>query len=268
MNGRCLICGRIGKLTRDHVPPKSVAPPRVLELRRLTAAFARDSNPIGQRRVVQRAPDFKTLCGTCNTDRLGHQYDPHLAKLANDFRAWVSASFSLGLSLPASFTVECSAQRVGRAIVGHILAAEERKDPAAPLSLAPMHAALREYFLDEEAALSPPYEIFVWPFPGAELMIARGFGIGTLGRDDSIFGDILKFFPLACWIVGERGREANLHFARLPLNISGLEKTAQLTISLRNVPHPSWPERSLGREYIVVVDDRTFYSVPRHWRST
>jgi hypothetical protein len=83
-----------------------------------------------------------------------------------------------------------------------------------------------------------------------------------------VFGDLLKFFPLAFWVVGKTGARAHVPFARLPLETVGLDTITTVRVSLRHVPSAEWPERAMGNEIIVIADNRTYLSVPKRWQAT
>lgn len=255
MTGRCVICGRICRLTRDHVPPRGVVPPRALEIRRLTAAIQTGPPFAESPRRGFQAPVFPSLCSVCNTDKLGSVYDPELIVFANSLAAWVRGASELGLTLPDVAVVNLRPLDVARAVVGHLLAAEERSNPVAPLVGGSLLEEMRSYFLGAVIG-TPAFRIFVWPYAGSDLVIARGFALArVLGRAHGpVVGDVLKFFPLAFWVVGSAPDDVDFPFAELPL-AEGNEVT--LEIPMRRVPRAQWPERPGDQEVIVLAGERT-----------
>src|SRR5258708_22818786 len=115
--GRCVICGMIGPLTRDHVPPKAVAQPSLIEINRLPDLLVDVSErPIP--RPGYQAPSFPSLCQVCNNERLGRDYDPTLVKLARDVRPWISV-IERGLRISTGIQVTTKPLRRARAVVSH-----------------------------------------------------------------------------------------------------------------------------------------------------
>jgi hypothetical protein len=258
MKGRCVICGHLGPLTRDHVPPKGVTPPHPIEVSRLTAILGGQEGTDRPHRRYQ-SPDFPSLCSECNTNRLGYLYDPHLVSFAGGLATWVRGAFDIGLTLPATAPVKIRPQAVARAVVGHLLAAEERSNASNPLSKGTLVRGMRDYFLGGKVTSAPGFQIYVWPYNGIELVIIRGFAMArVLGRRHGpVVGDILKFFPVAFWVVAEQASDVEIQFASLDL--SNDEETI-IDIPLRCVPPWGWPERPRDDEIVVVSGDRTHIS--------
>ena len=261
MKGRCVICGSIGRLSRDHVPPRGATPAQPLDVRRLLE-LAGGQNDLGRsRRRAFQAPSFSTLCKPCNVDRLGSEYDPSLIAFARAVTTWVRTATKGALSLPKSAEVDVNPQRVGRAVVGHLLAAEERSDPVAPLTAGTTTDAMRAYFLGTDTG-SPPFRLFVWPYAATDIVIVRGMGlVRVLGRTHGVVvGDVLKFFPLAFWLVGTAPENVEFPFAELPLMESG---TAALRIPLQRIPPARWPELPGKEEIVLSSHGRTHVATPQ-----
>jgi hypothetical protein len=265
LKGRCIICDTVGRLTRDHVPPRSVAPPKELELRRLAMAVEPGNKP-DQFRVGFQAPTFPSLCRVCNTDRLGGQYDPTLAKLAADVRTWVAATTDLGIWVPGDIRVETQPFRLARSVVGHLLAAEERKDPARRPPRGTLTDALRAFFLDDAAPWPEDHHVYMWLYPARKQVIVRGFGISRVlgSRYDPIVGDVLKFFPVAFWITLDPATGVQHRLAEVPLQTAGtIDTSVTLTIPLRGLPPPTWPEQPGEGEIVLINDERTSVATMR-----
>lgn len=145
MKGRCVICGAVGKLTDDHVPPRSVAEPTPLEMRRLGATIGTEA--FSPYRRGFHAAKFPSLCLGCNSSRLGSRYDPVLSRFAADVRRWISATEKMNLWLGKNIEVETYPALLARSVVGHLLAAEERKDPWEVPQTGSSTDALKTFFL-------------------------------------------------------------------------------------------------------------------------
>ena len=254
MKGRCVICGHIGSLTRDHVPPRGVTPAHPIEVRRLGAVIEGGHAHQHLPHRHYQAPVFPSLCAVCNTDRLGKLYDPELIRFSDGLASWVRGAYEIGLTLPAA-SVSILPLAVARAVVGHLLAAEERPDATLPLVDAALLKEMREYFLGLTST-GPHFQIFVWPYSGNELVIVRGFAIArVLGRKHHwIVGDVLKFFPVAFWVVSEQPTDVEFGFAKLELTKSN---ETLIEIPLRNVPPLGWPERPRDDEVVLLSGERS-----------
>ena len=266
MNGRCAICDTIGKLTNDHVPPKSVSTPTRIEISRLIAVTQTDDPTIRRRGGFQSAI-FPSLCRTCNTERLGTKYDPTLKKIAEDVRRWVRVMKELDISVTGDIQVTTSPQRLARAVAGHLLAAEERKEPSHLPQRGTMTEALRAFFLDEKAPWPDELHLYVLLFPDTRQVIVRGLGImKVLGQTyGPIVGELLKFFPLAFWITSTPAVGVTYRLTELRLHKSPADLDAQITLSiaLRGMPPPRWPELPSDGGVVMLTGERTYVATPR-----
>ena len=264
MKGRCLICGRVDRLTRDHVPPKGAVRPTRLDVHDIADYLS--SQPRKSRRAYGSL-DFPSLCHECNVDRLGGEYDPALKEFSNRVAAWIRARYALHLSLPASFSVATKPHRLLRAVIGHLLAAEYRPDPTTPLVQAPMPKAMRGYFLDPKLPLPDELTVYCWPYPSPHQVILRATGVARF-RDRASFamGDFIKFYPLAYWVAWRPP------LGRIPLSTirpdphCELDTEREVEVALRKVPPVDWPETPQPDEYVLVNSGFTFIASPSQMR--
>ena len=244
MKGRCVICDRLGSLTRDHVPPKGVSPPSPFVLRRLTDVMAADRVLDEAPRRGFRAPDFPSLCRSCNGARLGAEFDPALIAFASESAAWVRAALDLGMRFPAGMVTNLKVGRVVRSVIGHLLAAEERTDPTAVPARGALQDAMCACFLDENANWPTGLRVYCWPYSGADVVIARGIGLGRiLGRTyGPIVGDVLKFFPLAFWVTQQSTAPTGYTLVDLAALVgTHLDVTTRVVMPLHPFLHHSGP---------------------------
>lgn len=265
MKGRCVICGSAGKLTEDHVPPRSVSPPTALELRRLGSTVSEKRGDSNSRGGFQAAT-FPSLCSCCNSERLGQLYDPVLAQFASDIRKWVSAATRLKLWIGKAITIETKPRLLARAVVGHLLAAEERRDRwAIPLE-GPSVKALRNFFLDVDAPWPPGLHLYAWLYPGFAQVIVKGFcirGIIPPYRYEPIVGDVLKFFPVAFWLTLESAGASRQNLTEIPLYANEDSEMVEISLPLRDFPGIRWPEQPGEHEIVLMNDDRTSIATPK-----
>lgn len=258
--GICAICLSAGPLTDDHIPPRGVTTPAMREVRTISQHLRLPPAP---GRPAQPSTTFKTLCVDCNTRLLGREYDPSLRELCERVGVCLRSQ-TLGLVLPQAVTLTMRPQRVARAVTGHVLAAERRSRTEHDPVRAPMPDAMRTYFLDPSAPLPQSLEVFFWAYPSTQHVIARGIGLGKLGYEGSLVGDLLKFFPLAFWIVWRRPQRIGLALPRLlPNAASELDEGQPIAVPLDPVPPTTWPEQPAGDQYVLFRDEQTSIVTPR-----
>ena len=79
-----------------------------------------------------------------------------------------------------------------------------------------------------------------------------------------IIGEVLKFFPLAFWLVSDVPENLEIPFAKLKLdNAVSLDHEMDLTITLDQIPPSSWPERPRPDEFVLLTTERTHIGSPR-----
>ena len=251
--GLCNICGTAGPLTEDHIFPLSTVPFDLLEVRGLAEHLScNPSKPRSARGSVAR----RTICGNCNSKRLGSRYDPHFKDFAERVASWVNAKYQQDLTLPANFSIQLKPNRVLRAIIGHLLAAESRPRRHAPLVRAPMPDGMREFFLDETKELPPNLEVFCWPYPSETQVIIRGAGIGHYGYKHFITSDFMKAFPLGYWLVWDRDDSISIPLCRMP-STKSIDEERSVELSFQNVPRVDWPENPTDYEMLLENESMT-----------
>lgn len=253
--GKCAICGELGKLTEDHVPPQSVVPASPVLVRRLADALdphAEKQSP----RPGQAAAVFPTLCAKCNSERLGKSYDPALARFANAFGAWVRAAHQHCLSLPDVAIVEIQPALVARAVIGHLLAAEPKYDRFSEVE-GSLPESMRRYFLSQDLALPGDFRLYVWPHASSQVVIGRGIGHWDTRGGDPIVADTLKFFPVAFAVVSVEPSMPTIAATQIKPELATVfVGSIQLEIPLRLSPGATWPERPQQASLVLVNRDR------------
>ena len=249
-----MICGASGRLMRDHVPPKGSVPSDPILVQTLGSYISSDSADARPPHQALSSRDFPTLCSTCNNKRLGGRHDPALIALASEVTRWLRLRIDHDLFLPRDIVVSARQAAVGRAVVGHLLAADE--DPQRALAEeVPLASMMRSFFLEENQ--SPPDElrVHIWPYPEAQQVLVRQFCIYTLGRPRypaPVAGALLKFFPLAFLVTRTSVEVPGFRFGRLDLTSSAM---SDLALPLAGAPRPGWPERIQGNEALLLAND-------------
>lgn len=259
--GYCNICRQYSQLTRDHIPPQGCVKPTSVELRTLTDYISQPSKkPINS----QSGLNILSICGNCNNNLLGTEYDPVLIEVSKQVAGMVRVQRELGLSLPEKIDICVKPQRLIRSVVGHILAGKLPISGESPVS-APFPDALRNYFLDQSSNISDKLEVYYWVYPSNKQIVINSLGIGSGMGEGNISGScLLKFFPLAFWIVWDKPDSFPIDVTRIPKDkFKGLDETCEIVIDLRNIPSLNYPEVPSEGRYIMCRDDSTFLAQPK-----
>ena len=254
--GVCNICGKTGPLTKDHLFPKSTVPMEPLDVSTLSQDLS--CEPSRRQRALGAAVR-RTICKDCNVDRLGGQYDPSLKAFGEEVACWIRAQYKHSMALPESFTVNAKPNRITRAVVGHLLAAELRPNRAAIPEQAPMPDAMRDYFLDQSLPLPARMELLYWPYPSQVQVIVRACGVMKYGKKGVVVGDCYKAFPIAFWLVWDRPDSVIMPLESLPTT-GAIDEEIPIGISLRTVPRVDWPEAPGGDEFLLFNDSMSILS--------
>jgi hypothetical protein len=258
--GFCNICKNPCKFTRDHIPPQGCVKPTLVELRTLTQYL---SEPSEKPRDSQSGLNLLSICGNCNNNLLGTEYDPELIKVSKQVANMVRVQRELGLSLPEKIDLIVKPQRLIRAVVGHILAGEVPTPGEAPKS-APFPDALRNYF-DRSSDIPDKLEVYYWVYPSNKQIVLNWLGIGSaMGEGFIPSSSLLKFFPLAFWIVWDKPASFPISFTRISKDkFKGLDETCELILDLRNIPPLDYPECPGEDGFILYREQSTFVAQPK-----
>ncbi len=252
--GRCAICGKVGRLTDDHVPPKSAVPPNALDIQAFVGSLGSEVAPPTVARPGRDAPRFPTICRICNNDRLGSQYDPSLVRFCNGVATWVRASSGLGLILPRVATVSIEPARVARAVIGHLLAAEPVRRARHEELGGDMPEAMRHYFMSSDQALPPTIRLVAWPYPRETIVIGRGIGRLDYPPGEPIVADVVKFFPVAFAVLSVERQQPLYEFLEIRPELADAADTPiNVELPFHGVPPAEWPEHP-GASGIVLLN--------------
>ena len=260
--GFCVICGVFGKLTRDHVPPQGCNNAADIILRTFPQTYATGQQ--GRWTSSQGGTHFRTLCEKCNSYLLGTKYDPELVKLSNSVTNIAVSAHNGMIVLPSDFTVILKPQRIARAIVGHVLAANAVEETKAGIVSAPFPDLLRKYFLDETEALPREVDIYYWLYPSRRQVVIKGAAKMSTERKEIILGHILKFLPLGFWILWEKPDGISF---RLPALVHdkgmGIDDMNEIRFVLSAIPPLDFPEAPADDEVVLMHDESTSVGMPR-----
>ena len=153
--------------------------------------------------LVQNGMACRTICGDCNSSLLG-EYDKEVAKLWQSVREITDSR----LYVEGRRLVDTKPQRVARAIVGHALAARSADLVTASPDKSDFGTALRRYIMSSAEPLPKGIEIYSWLYTGQEQIVIQNAVITpNLGGGNNLhlYGHIVKYYPLAFWIVWRPG---------------------------------------------------------------
>jgi hypothetical protein len=249
--GYCRICKQFGELTRDHIPPKGSIIISPVELR--TLGQHADIKPV----VSQDGTNFRTICSYCNNTLLGTEYDPQLNKVSNKAGSLVKQVCDLsycGISLPSQVTIEVKPQRLARAIIGHLLASNYHPAQSDINDSFLFPEASRKYFLNPNETLPKEINIYYWFYPDNRQVLVHGASMVFWAKPDQpILFSLVKFFPIAYWIIWEKPEIFPIKCPFLFKNRNiGIDETEEIKINLSQYPRLDFPEHPYdGEEYVI-----------------
>ncbi|WDD30143.1 hypothetical protein PQG02_00380 (plasmid) [Nostoc sp. UHCC 0926] len=266
-NGKCNICGTHGKLTDDHVPPKGSINPskvRIITLSQTIKKSPEETIDSKISRFSQNGLKFLSLCSKCNNYLLGTKFDQSLNDLSHKVARILHPSNRL--ILPKKIDIEIQPQRLARAVIGHLLAAEIRDDMNKPPRTAPMVDAMRHYFLDETLNLPNDLKLYFWPYTERYQAVFRGIAIAITSNGHCIAGDFLKFLPVAFWLTYKAPTEFMDKIKHLEISFSQCNIDTCNTVSLytkkQDIFRSNWPEVPDDDQILVLNDGMCLITDP------
>lgn len=261
--GFCAICGDFGNLTRDHVPPKGCVEITNAVLSRLPmeAGPGTTSSTIH----IQGGLKFKTICGHCNNELLGLKYDPELKLFVDGVRTALNNA-SRNVVLPRIVKAEANLHLVARSVIGHVLAAHSVAETQKKRDDLGASEELRQYFLNPNLPFPDDWRLYCWPYFSRKQIILRHAGWMDTSLSDpgnkTVYGHLLKFLPLAFWLVHKQPIEFNI----VPKEITPAgpfdTMRAMVAFDLRHTPHSSYPENPTGDYILLFANEQSSVSAP------
>jgi len=259
--GYCNICSKYTQLTRDHIPPQGCITPAALELRTLNQHISyKNRKPL----FSQNGLNIRSICGQCNNTLLGTNYDPELISLSRQLANLVRVQNELGFSLPQQVSLRVKPQKLARSVIGHVLAGTLPSTSTPPIS-APFPDALKRYFLDSSSPMPNELDVYYWIYPSRQQIVINYLALALDSGKGFIAGSsLLKFFPLAFWIVWNKPNTFSIDFPKLLKNKSlDLDEPNNLIVDLTKIPHLSWPEVPDGNQIVMYRDELTVLARPK-----
>lgn len=244
--GPCNICGIVGALTEDHVPPKGVSRLSQVVMLNIIDLLNVEKPQKKSGRISQNGVKFRTLCGKCNNERLGIHYDPTLISFTQEIRSYLESA----LYLPPTILVSSKVNRLIRSIVGHLLANGVNQHRAGTLM-----DELTTYFLDESASFPKGLKLYCWLYPYNDQVIVKGAAMSLHYWNSFAVIMLLKFYPLSFLFVSDEPNEWRLPYTRLDsLLTSAIDDDATVRIGFTQVPPQRWPEAPSDTSMVMYGD--------------
>lgn len=275
--GYCNICNELRELTRDHVPPKGSIDLKPVEVKNFAQWLAArapgrvngagDPAPwenVGVRyKLAQSGVNFRSICADCNNVKLGSRYDLELNRVSQTMTSLVRMQQRALITLPWEVQINVRTHFLMRGIIGHLLAAHVTKDRAQPLPELnyEFYADLRRYFLDERLPLPDSTRIWCWPYLAKEQVIITGLTIFLPSGGGSIFGDLIKFFPIAYYVATTLNTQLELPLSSFRGHgCADLSCEIPLCLRLDHVPLPEWPEMPTRHHSVILPLEHSHFS--------
>lgn len=231
--GTCNICGVHGKLTEDHTPPKGCIRIGQVEMHHVVEHLAAERSAV-KGRLSQNGVKYRTLCAECNNRFLGTEYDPVFI----DFVNTIGQVLRSRLELPNPIRINTKPQRVMRSLLGHLAAQGVDRYKKGGIT-----EPLRDYFLNPAEPLPSSLNIYCWPFPFNDHIMARDCSITDLKVGKPVAIWFLKFFPIAFLVTINEPPGYTFHATELStwrsLEIDG---ECEIPLEIKSIQHQRWPE--------------------------
>jgi len=247
--GYCAICGALGPLTEDHVPPKKASRLANVQMADLWKRLQAEPEVERPPKYSQNGVKFRSICSTCNNVRLGAECDPALIRFTSEVAAVITHLETSPLVLPLALSIKTQPTTVLRSIVGHTLAINGARKPAGEMEL-----ALAEFFLDPSRPPDRALDCLYWLYPYNDqvfiqsAVISHALGSGKGGT----YFKLLKFYPLAFMLTWKRNDRLHMQLRNLcdHRNVR-YEDEAEVAIDTLPPPHQLWPEVPTGHSAVM-----------------
>ena len=254
-NGYCLICGKHGRLSKDHVPPQGSITVTKVEQVHLTEVFGLKTTPV-KGIPSMNGSKFRTICRECNMTALGEN-DSEIADVCKSLTRKINHFFVSANSPVSHVHTPLDAVKYCRAMVGHILAASSVTECREPSRAVPYFEPMMQFVLGDDLAMVDSHVMFYWFFPLRHHQSIKLFTMKN-GNNQCCMS-ILSFFPLA-FLVTEKGKGIYPAGA-VKLELS--DKLLFVNLSSLNVRFSSFPAVELtGDQMVALVDNLSIVSYP------
>ncbi|EJI87130.1 hypothetical protein AEST_01710 [Alishewanella aestuarii B11] len=254
-NGHCLICGKHGHLSFDHVPPKGAVTITKIEQRHIGEMTGENAHRI--RGVPSlKGSGFKTICQDCNNRALGGN-DDEIAKVCSELTGKIRDYFQYADHPGTIIQAKVNPVRFTRAMIGHVLAATSAQECIAEPKEHAYFDPLKRFVLGDNSALDETHDIYYWFYPYRMHLSAKELAFWNNGHTAII--SLLSFFPIAFMITKKNEGVYPPYACKLSLTDTALI----LNLSTRGFDYAEFPFHDLkGNQMRVANDTKLIVSYP------
>lgn len=253
--GYCLICGTLGPLSWDHVPPKGSITITRVEQAHLTEVMGIKPNPVVGVKS-SNGSKFRTICKHCNSSHLGTN-DQEVASVYKGMSEKIKQYFMRADSPVNHVHMPFDGMKFCRAMVGHILSATTVKECLQKPVPIPYYAPLQKFVTGDDTATDGTHDFYVWFYPHRRHMSIKMFTCRNHGHIATL--SLLSFFPLA-FLITEKGQGIYPSGAT-PVKPSDNILTVKLDSG--HLPYAAFPNAGLqGDQMILLSDIQSIVSYP------
>ena len=162
----CNICGKLSKLTWDHVPPKALLEKPNVYVNTIGQQLPSESKYI---KHYQSGIKYRTICEECNNVRVGIN-DIELKKFKEEVKSnldVLNEANKLGIITDQTFAINIKINRVLRAVCGHFLAMKSQFDEKVIID-----KDMRTFLMDETKKIQGVH-VYSWIYPYSTIVNLR-----------------------------------------------------------------------------------------------
>ncbi len=253
--GYCLVCGKFGRLSSEHVPPKCAINITKVEQRHITEMMGANARKV-KGVASPNGSKFRTVCRVCNNQLIG-ACDNEVGQVFSSLSEKVKAYFQYCDSLSTVVSTDINSLTFCRAMIGHILAATSVDECKTEPTETPYFTPLQNFVLGDDLAIRETHDIFYWFYPYTRHLSAKLTYLLHDGHHVSM--SLLSFFPLA-FLVVEKGKGVYPgHAQKLSLDDSRIH----VDLSARWFEFAEFPFHELkGNQMLALSDQMAIVSYP------
>lgn len=256
---RCNLCLKRKSMTEDHIFPQGITPPGQRIIKNILTKIDPHHKNRRNTKLAQNGLKVRTLCALCNNKLLGTRLDPELIEFCKQADLFLR---NRNLLPNQSIRIDSiQLNKVSRAVIGHILAADEK-----PQARGKVSRIMRRYFFKENTTLPNSINLFLWAYPFKEQTILRDIFLVDFSRTESMmWTTAYKTYPISFAICQN---DNNYHIPIKGLldiapHLTGrIDQTFSLRIPLNPAVPSIWPEAPTSNGAVFMGEGRRVLSTP------
>lgn len=242
--GYCLLCGKFGKLSKDHVPPKSAI--TLAPMLQKTIAEWWGNNSVKPIDAVSGTV-FKTICKHCNNHVLGSK-DQYISDVTKNLTDRLNMYIAHANSISNHLSVPFNSVEFTKAMLGHLIAASSVDECKEPLVDTPFFTPLRKYVLGEIETFEGTHDLYYWFYPKRAQITARHVLFHNKGHN--CICSAIHFFPISFLVTFKGEGTFPAQAKRLELK----DRNLYFDVSMGNSDYVSFPFVPLKGDTMVLFN--------------